>query len=421
MDLKRTALTLLFCCSIISINAQDATDIDLGITYEMKGMHTLGVGYDKAKTINGNRPYVHNNPFMHFAIYGGLGVIPTYQDKYKVNLSLFFEERNHSGGSNVLKYWAIFPRITIDLVDTFHLFKQDLKTALIAGDLWNENFNDMLRIYNMDFHGYTARVGYKNFWLAVYGIGDLASNIGLGLHQMSKYGLEYNSDKIFNSLSFSINSIYQIPGPDRTISNYFSYKLSTNSSIEVQLDYRLNPNFTNGIAYGLGYQTQFKDHKVKARIRYYDKAYNAGHQFDQLIDYSNRAGGFTGDQLYPLKNYYRPINQWGLYTSYQGSNIYALEVCYDVRKTIYKKLKLISNFDINLLQVSKTDYFLVFPAYNTGLAYQFFDNFCFELTGTNKHMDLNNFYQGHTLSEQPFMAIAFKLTPPKTIPKLAIQ
>ena len=419
--MKGITLTLLLINYIPCLLAQDSANVDVGITYEMKGMHILGVTQDNNKTITGTSPTVKNNPLMHFAIYGGIGIVPSYKDKYKVNLSLFFEERNHSGGSNVLKYLITYPRITIDIRDTFLLFRQEIKTVNIAGDMWDENFNDMLRIYNVDFHGFSSKLGYKNFWIALYGIGDLASNVGLGLHQMSKYALEFENDMFFTSLGLSENLIYLIPSPDRVLSNHSFYKLSENTKIKAQFDYRFNPGLQNGIAFGLGYEASFKTQKMAMRLRYYEKTYNKGHQFGQPINYNEAGGGFTGDQLYPLKNYYRPINQWALYTSFQENNLYALEINYAIKQTIYKKLKLIANIDANFIYRTEKEDIITYPAYNIGLAYQFFTNFRFELTGTNKHMDLDNFYQGHALSELPFTAISFKLTPPQKIPKLKFK
>ncbi|MFK8101961.1 MAG: hypothetical protein AB8G15_05545 [Saprospiraceae bacterium] len=113
--------------------------------------------------------------------------------------------------------------------------------------------------------------------------------------------------------------------------------------------------------------------------------------------------------MYPLKNFYRPINQWALFTNYQNRDLLNWELFFNWRKKLYKKIHFTAEVDFNLiydLTGSTLDYY---PFYNIGLSANFLDNFVLSITGTNKHMNLDTYFQTSYASKLPLLSYNFKM------------
>ncbi len=401
MNLK---LAILLFLPFSNIFAQDSLGLSIPIKYELRGKHILNS--TNAEIVRTNR-IITDNPLKHFAIYGGISVNPNYKNKYSVELGLYAEERNHSGGNNTLSHIVFYPKITFGIIDTFSLFGLKLKTEHIGGDLWDEDFKDILRIYNLDFHGFISKFGYKDFWVSFYKISDLSYSVGLGLPEMEKISLELKKKKFFNSLSISRNTLDLFP-IDYNISNYFSYSFSNKSSIKGQFETRLSQDLETGYALGLQFNTSWRSQVLKMKYQYYSSSFNQGYANNTMIDYTTSFSDFTGTQLYPLKNFYRPINQWAFFTSLQGNNIHNIELSSKIEKPLGKSLNFVSDIDINIYHGSLNGW-IFNPAYSIGLGIDFGNLIDFEITATNKHMNLDSFYQGHYLSKDPYLSIEIKM------------
>jgi len=400
-------ISILLVLVLTNVNAQDSITVKIPLEYEVKGKHILSDR--QAQVVNGFGSTLADNPLRHFAVYGGITFKPNYKEKYVVDLGIFFEERNHSAGNNTLDHLVFYPRITFRAIDTFKILNHELNFFSTAGDLWDEDYNDILRIYNLDFHGMITKLGYKNIWLSLYRVSDLSYNVGLGLNELDKIELTYHRKFYTVALQFSRNSLDNNPFKDHNYGVYSKFIMDSKSSVQLQAEVRANDRIGNGLAIAAAYQAVIGIHKLKLRYQYYDSQYNEEYITFDKVDYNTNFLNYTGTQLYPLKNYFRPINQWAFLTAFQNSSIHNFEFNYLVKKGICKSVYMLGLLDINLLHSSFSDDWSLYPAYEFGLGVTAGDLISIEVSATNKHMNLNNAYQGHSLSERPYFSITLSV------------
>ena len=400
-------MILLLLLSCLSLNAQDSIKVELPWSYEIKGKQIIN-GND-SEIINGFGRKVQDNPLSHFAIYGAFKITPEYKNKYSADIGLYFEQRNHSAGNNTLDHIVLYPRITLRLIDTLQIGDLSLKFKSVAGDMWDEDYNDILRFYNIDFHGFYSKFGLKKFWIALYKIADLSYNIGLGLPEVEKFELSYRSRKTQVALHLIRNTLDDEPRFDYNYGLYADHRIGKAGLLRFQIENRSNSRIGKGLGLAADYLFNVVNDKVRIRYQYYDDQYNQEYFTFEKVDYSTNFLNYTGSQLYPLKNYYRPVNQWALFTSFQGGRIHNFELSYSVTKGLYKRLYFKGDYEMNILHSSFSNKWLLFPAYDTGVGIDFGDIMAIEITATNKHMDLSAVYQGHSLSELPFMSITLSM------------
>jgi hypothetical protein len=393
---------------------QDSLRLDSQFDIDIKGQHILSALMETPiESIGASSRIVSDNPFHHFAIYAGLNYKGTLAKKFSFETGLYLEERSFSRGNNTLEPLVIFPRIKISAADSFRIGSQLFKYNISAGDTWNEDFNDILRIYNIDFQGLQARVSWNEFSLGFSTIGDLSQNIGLDLHELYKLSIGYEKGNFKNVLALSVNELFNSPrgwhpqARDFNISNYSKFRFSENLLAQFQVEMRLNE--ADNASFALGINLNYKKGKLElvSGIRYYQYEFNRGYRSSKP---SFRDGQrYIGTQLYALKNYYRPLNQWALMTNYFGRDVFNWELRLNWEKKIYKKAHFISEIDFNLIyntQQNRIDYY---PLYNIGLSIHFLKNFTFSLTGTNKHMNLDTYYQTFYASQLPLLSYSFKM------------
>jgi len=400
MKLYIQAIVLLISIQGIS---QDSLNIQVPLSYEVKGRQILN-GTD-ATLINKDLQKVSDNPLSHFAIYGGILLKPSVKDKYSVDLGIFFEERNHSAGNNTLAHLVFYPKITFNAIDTIRISQRELKFKAAAGDLWDEDYHDILRIYNLDFNGMYVKVGIDNIWLSLYRVADLSSNVGLGLTELDKLELSYQRNKILVGMQLSRNTLNFGPFLDYNLGLFSKYNFSSKSNVKIQFEQRSGSRIENAFAVGIAYSLTQKNQKLKMRYQFYSGAYNEGYFRPGQVSYNTSFFNFTGSQLYPLKNYYRPVNQWALYTSFAGRDLHNIEIVYELKKDIYRQVYFKGIGDFNMVLDGQSYDFDLFPAYEIGFGMSLGGLFSLELAATNKHMNLDTVYQGHYLSELPFLSI----------------
>ncbi|HMU06173.1 MAG TPA: hypothetical protein PJ990_21210, partial [Saprospiraceae bacterium] len=165
--------------------AQDSLLIETSLTNELKGQHNLYEFTNRnIQDINIKSQNITDNPMYHFAIYNGLALQTKVNKKYHLETGIFMEERSFSGGSNTVKNWVFFPKITFTIRDTLNIGKQTIRLYGKGGDFWAEDMSDVIRFYNIDFQAADYRFGYKYFDFGLTVIGDLSRNIGLGLTEL---------------------------------------------------------------------------------------------------------------------------------------------------------------------------------------------------------------------------------------------
>lgn len=342
-------------------------------------------------------------------MYGSFKVTPNYKNKYSADVGIFFEQRNHSAGNNTLDHLILYPRITFRVKDTLTISNLNIKFDAVAGDMWDEDYNDILRFYNIDFHGFYSKIGFKNIWFSLYRISDLSYNIGLGLPEVDKFEVLYQSKKSKIAIHITRNTLDGLTRFDYNYGLYFNQYIGRNGQLKFQVENRTNSRIGDGIVLGAEYEVNFGISEFGIRYQYYDSQYNEEYLKFDKVDYNTNFLNYTGTQLYPLKNYFRPFNQWAFFTTFQGSNIHNLQVHYTIRKHLYKNLFLKGQYEVNLLRSSFSDKFWLFPAYETGVEINLANFISFDLSLTNKHMNLETVYQGHSLSELPYMSITLSM------------
>jgi hypothetical protein len=408
---------LIVACLLLLANegfCQDSLKLDSEFNIELKGQHILSaIAQNPIECINCPFREVRDNPLHHFAIYTGINYKGTLAEKYSFEAGLYLEERSFSHGNNTLEKLVVFPKIKISALDSVKRKGGLFKYALAAGDFWDEDFNDILRIHNLDFQGIKTKFSWNEFSFGFYAIGDLSRNIGFSLHELYKFTFEYEKQRFDNIISLTINELYAAPfgnhpePRDVNFANYFRFRFSENLIGISQIDIRSNELDKAAIAAGISIRYEKENLELTSGLRYYQAGFNRGYlSFQPRF----RIGeSYIGPQLYPLKNYYRPINQWALFTGFVGSDILNWEFRLNRDKTLYKKLHFTSEIDFNLVYDISLNRFSYYPLYNIGMSYKFLNNFVVSVTGTNKHMNLDTYYQTSYASKLPLLSYNFKM------------
>ena len=411
-------LTLIFVLGYSAPSfCQDSLLIETELSNECQGQHNLAAiakgGIGGIKQLNYSNSTISDNPIFHFAIYNGTVLKTTLNKKYSIETGLFMEERSFSHGNNTLSNLIFFPKIKLGLIDTFKILKHNIHTSISAGDFWNEDFQDIIRFYNIDFQALEVNFGIKNWNFKTNVIGDLSRNIGFNLHEMYRFQLQHKFKKVTNSIALSINELFSSPSGyhpqerDFNLTFYSKYHINPKSNFEAQADFRINKpdNVSKAIGVKYSYHSN-KWLKLHSTIRYMDFEFNKGYA-NFKPNYRN-GSKFVGEQLYPLKNYYRPMNQWAFLTSHQYRDIINFELNANIKYPIYKKITFFADIDYNFIcepQLKKTYHY---PLYNTGLNINFTKNFILTFSATNKQMNLDNFYQTFYISKVPLFSYNFK-------------
>lgn len=346
-------LSLLLIC-FFDTNAQDSTKWITNFQFELRGQHIFTYSdrsifiddYIQSVRRQNNPGYgqyngLTDNPFSHYATYAGVFLNSVYQEKYGVSIGAYLEQRSFSGGSNRTSNIFLFPKIVLSVEDTLQILGLFFPVDLTVGDFYQADFNDFLRIYNVDFQGFNTSIGYKNFYVSHQHITDLAQNIGLGLHEYFRTAIYYHGDIWKAGFTFEQNWLFQTPDIDHNLGFFTRFELNKLLTIKAQWSYRRNDQLTRqNMAFGLSSSLRWKKLAIDLTGRFYQKNFNQGYYYPSLIDYRVPDNSYLGRQFYALKNYYRNVNQWALFTEYQNLDIGNLELTIGFDQRIYKKWSL---------------------------------------------------------------------------------
>lgn len=404
-------LAILFFVGFVTLQAQDSIKLVSTLSVETKGAGIL-VDFQEAQNniecISCVFETISDNPINHFAIYSGLTHRLTLNDKFKFETGIFLEERSFSGGSNTVDNWIAFPKILISGVDTFAFGSRKLQYKLMGGDLWNYDSDDILRIHNLDYQGLVGELKYQSLTVGFLIIGDLATNVQIGLHQMHKYYLKKEFGNITSTLFFNDNFLnYSHAKPrDFNLGNHTRIQISKNTHVQSQLEWRMNDVLGNSMAAGLEFKYEIKNLELNSRLKYYQSEFNLGYGTNRILSeglkpYRGRSS-YVGEQLYPLKNFFRDYSQWGNYTKLQGNDLIGLELNVLWEKKIWNNIHFMSDIDFHLIANPKTQTGRTIPLYSIGLRSKYFDFLKTEFYFTNKFMNLDSFYQTFQASRKAF-------------------
>jgi hypothetical protein len=305
---------------------------------------------------------------------------------------------------------VIFPKILLRVDEAISILNNQIGVKIKGGDLWNENIGDMLRFYNIDYQGIIGELVFNKWEASFMSIGDLSKNSGLDLHQTYRFALGYRNDKLWNLSSFTINELISLPrglhptSNDLNIANYTKYKFTENINIESQVETRINSALSNSLALGVQFNYSSENLNLSTSIRYFASQFNYGYNGNEP-SYIGANGKYVGEQLYPLKNYYRNYSQWAAYTHFGSSDLLAIAFTTVWDKKIYRKFGVFYDFDINYIHDLDSNRGLLYPIYNAGLQIYFLSNFNVKISLTNKHMELRDFYQTFSISQKPFLSL----------------
>ena len=395
---------------VLSQKDTSSSQVALSLAYEVKAKHMLEVHENKSCF---DCPFndISDNPFRHQAIYGGVNLNSNIKNKYFAELGIYLEERSFSGGSNTVNNWAIFPKLKFHSIDSFKIGGKEIVNKNLGGDLWDEDFDDILRIYNFDAQGLEMAFGLGNYWLTAMIIGDASRNIGLGLHELYKLTVEYRGDDFKNTLAFNYNQLIEgntgHPTPtDINLSEYVQFK-SKQWVFEGQVEFRINRETGLSMASGLKAQYEKSKFILVSALRYYSFEFNRG--YSQRRQRFRSANSYVGTQLYPLKNYYRPMNQWMLISENRTGAV-NFECRMQYEKPFYNKLAFFTDMDLNLIYRFRNNYsrWEFFPLYDLGIQCSFVENYRAFISLSNKHMNLDKTFQTFYAGRVPVVAIGFQ-------------
>ncbi len=398
------SLTFLVAFCTLS-HAQDSLKIGSTFSFETKGSGIFINDRSRIDCITCIYETIQDNPIHHFAIYSGLSHKLSLNDKYTIETGVFLEERSFSGGDNTVDNWIVYPKIFLSGENTMKAFNRTFRYKIAGGDFWNEDFDDMLRIHNIDFQGIVTEVGYKNTTLGFLIAGDLSVNIGLGLHQYHKFYVKQTFNKLETNFYLSDNQLanYQnhILPRDINFGNNTSFKISDRIQVEGQLEFRANQELGTSLAAGIGAKSQFKNLRVASNLKYYQADFNLGYYSTRLFYRGNSS--YVGEQLYPLRNFFRYYSQWGNYTRIQNKDLVGFELQINWEQNLHKRMAFFTDIDLNIIGDPETQTGRTVPLYTAGLRINYFKHFKTEFFITNKHMNLDSFYQTFQASELPYL------------------
>lgn len=396
---------------INALSAQATTKVVSSFDLETRG---AGILVSEKDRLNGieciSCPFerISDNPINHFAIYSGLTHKLTINNKFEVETGLFLEERSFSGGSNTIDNWVVYPKILISGNDSLVVFDRKFRYKLMGGDFWNQDFNDMLRIHNLDYQGLNGELGYKNYTLGFLIVGDLATNVQLGLHQLHKFYINGAFDNIDVSLFLSDNYLTQrhAQPQDYNVGSHLNIDISDAIKVESQVELRLNRTLGTSYAMGIGLSGKMGDLEYDGKLKYYKTEFNRGYGTSRILSNEEApyrdGGSYVGEQLYPLKNFYRTYSQWANYTKRSNRDLLGFELAVLWEKQLHDRIYFFTDIDLNVIGNPETLVGETIPLYLIGLRIRYFDYLRTEFYATNKFMNLNDFYQTFHASKAPF-------------------
>lgn len=371
-----------------------------------------------------------NYPQWHFSLFAGLASKWTLKDGYSLQFTIIGEDRAGSYGVLKIDNFVVFPQIQAKIQDTIRLGKWHFPVKVHAGDMVNFKHQNGLSIYHVDVQGADVTLGFKNWFLGFTSITDLSQHVGLQVGEVYAYHLGLKKLKISPKRRLRLVAGYDyIPEFYSFISPVISRFSANLTHVEkptewyAEFGYRqfldnanaffvTPPNFQESLAGLLGYSIKVENKKrfrsyQRAELRYYGYGYNYRRISTSTRYLSPTASSFIGRYLYPLRNAYRPMNQWAVFTEYQNKNVGAF--CWDSRN----RLKLFGNFWLQanvewLAILAQDEPAFLYTLYETGLVFQPVKGLDIMVYASNKVMNLDVHYQTFYQSQRPMFGYSLR-------------
>ncbi|MGD1047725.1 MAG: hypothetical protein ABR899_03095 [Candidatus Krumholzibacteriaceae bacterium] len=381
--------------------------------------HALMVAYyPELKT-----DYLTDNPLMHGAIWTHVAV-EARNAGLRLFCKLIMEHRGTSFGTYATQNIAVVPTFFASVDTSFAVAGQTFRAGLEGGNYEDHKLYEGLTIYNMDLQGYHLHLKWKNLKVSADHISDLWVGIGLNIDDEADYTVSVEDVPLGARLKLNMSAGYvkylggadDVNGlPENGMNVSGALRWGDMIRLYSQLGVRSveDPSF-GGIKrcadlVGCTYRGELKerlDLSLTGEYRYYGRYFNEGRTYDGgcflYRGYDGYTGcglwNFTGSQLYPLNEFFRPFSQWAVYTDYAGRDVQTFIFRADATYKLPGNCSLICNLDFNYLEVSNEDPFL-YPFYNLGIGWAPAPGTTIAISHTNRAMNLDKHYPTLYLTE----------------------
>lgn len=370
-----------------------------------------------------------NYPQWHFSMFGGIATETKLAEGYKLRFALIGEDRAGSYGVLKRNNMVVFPQVSVDLKDTMQWRQHKVAVRLLIGDMPNFRYRNGLAIYNVDAQGADVALTYRHLQLGFTSITDLSQHVGIGIGEVYGYQVGLTKMRFNENYTWSAGGAIDLllSGLEATRPNLPHLYVNVDHRDKKfgfygELGYRFKPRtgpwgillpvstVSEKIAGVFGFYTErLKSQKWRYRqrveLRYYGLVYN-----ERRTSTGNKytsTNSFLGDYLYPLRNAYRPFDQWAVYTEYAGQNVAAFSWYSQNKWRLSKKFQLMVNLEtIGLLTTDDSPFLYYF--YESGLVFEPAQGVEALVYLSNKVMNSDVHYQTFYQSKRPLFSFGFR-------------
>lgn len=424
--------------SLLSADTNTNPTIAFPVQFNISGIGThlfqrtvvanISPGYVLNKDLSNQEHYnqINDNPLKHSAFFFDFG-LKTKLSGINLDLDIIGEHRGVSYGTFNTKEMIVFPKYNVSFDTSFSLFNQKILIGTNFGNVDNAGLYEGLTIYNLDIQSIDVYLQWKMLRLSYHQIGDMAFNIGLNIDDQFDYILSLEDIKISDDWISTfrvgytyLNKIIYYKDPIKnnegmSISANLrkdKFKLYTQFSIK-DLNYSGVNNSGNAFLAGINYK--YADSTFESSIcseyRFYGSYFNQDFinttvSYRNYNNYGNSFDNTIGKILYPLYFYERPFSQWAVYTEYQNISVSGFILQINSKYRFYKDFKVLCFVDLNYIKPGNYSG-IICPFYNIGLSWEPQKIYSFQLTATNRGMNLDKHYPTLYLYSSPQIMLQF--------------
>jgi len=370
-----------------------------------------------------------NYPQWHFSMFGGLATETQLAHGYTLRFTLIGEDRAGSYGVLKRNNMVVFPQVSVDLKDTIQWKQHKVAVRLLIGDMPNFRYRNGLAIYNVDAQGANVALTYRHLELGFTSITDLSQHVGIGIGEVYGYNAALTQLPLNENYSWSVGGAIDLllGGTEATLPNLPHLYLNVDhkqkrQGFYAELGYRFKTRTTSGgillpestpsekVAGVIGFYAGRLVHpkwrfRQRVELKYFGLVYNQGRtSFGNKYTSTN---SFLGDYLYPLRNAYRPFDQWAVYTEYAGQNVAALSWYSQNKWRLSSKFQFMANLETIGLLTSEESPFLYY-FYESGLVFEPARGVEALVYLSNKVMNSDVHYQTFYQSKRPLFSFGLR-------------
>lgn len=368
---------------------------------------------------------VTDNPFHHLGAYASGNITYQLSAGSSVTVRSIVEQRGWSYGIHMKENLVFIPEFYFNINDSIRFRNSTIKTMFNVGNNIPTGLSSDPILYNTDYIGVFFSATDDRNTLSFLGMGDMAWGISNNIEELLRIvysrSMYWGKDfKIIPFINLDMINAYFLDALPQTmhygilrIGSEIYYKSGAKIAASIDFADPLNQSKREGKAFTIEYLKAFSlnnfSFKINPRFRFYSRAYNENH-FLLSVNYRKdgiiKDGNSVGKYVYPLRNYYREVSQWGLYTEYQNQDIFGSELVikcnWSPTKSTYSNLHIEDIFLTKNKDISNSfNYF--FFTYEAGVRYK--SNLQCGITVTNKAMNLDTHYHTFYQRKIPYLGL----------------